>query len=60
MDNKLPPNNAWDAARFMIPGLIAHESALRGGELLDIPDLGDAPADFERLTYKKKEHYEQE
>lgn len=60
VDNKLPPNNAWDAARFMIPGLIAHESALRGGELLDIPDLGDAPADFERLTYKKKEHYEQE
>ena len=27
----------------MIPGLIAHESALRGGELMDIPDFGDAP-----------------
>lgn len=33
VDNKLPPNNAWDSARYMIPGLIAHESALRGGEL---------------------------
>ena len=58
VDNKLPPNNAWDAARYMIPGLIAHESALRGGELLDIPDFGDAPADFERLTYDKKDYYE--
>ena len=39
----LPPCNAWESARWMIPGLIAHESALRGGELLDIPDFGDAP-----------------
>ena len=58
VENKLPPNNAWDAARYMIPGLVAHESALRGGELLDIPDLGDAPAEFERLTYIKKDYYE--
>lgn len=55
VENKLPPNNAWDAARYMIPGLIAHESALQGGKLLDIPDLGDAPADWERLTFEKKE-----
>ena len=39
----LPPNNAWDAARYMLPGLVAHESALRGGELLPVPDLGDPP-----------------
>ena len=58
VENKLPPNNAWDSARYMIPGLIAHESALRGGELLDIPDLGEAPAEFERLTYIKKDYYE--
>ena len=37
------PNNVWQAARYLIPGLIAHESAKRGGELLDVPDLGDAP-----------------
>ena len=29
----------------MIPGLIAHQSALKGGELLEIPDLGDSPTD---------------
>lgn len=57
VDNKLPPNNAWDAARYMIPGLVAHESALQGGKLLDIPDLGDAPEDWERLTYEKKDYY---
>lgn len=40
----LPPCNAWAAARWDIPGLLAHESALRDGEMLAIPDLGDAPA----------------
>lgn len=38
-----PPNNVWEAARYLIPGLIAHESALKGGVLLDVPDFGDAP-----------------
>lgn len=52
---KLPPNNAWESARYMIPGLIAHESALRGGELLDVPDLGDAPVDWEKLTFEPYE-----
>ena len=45
-DRKLPKVHAWAAARYTIPGLIAHESALRGGETLDIPDYGDAPEDF--------------
>ena len=35
-----PPNNVWQAARYCVPGLVAHESALRGGELLEIPDFG--------------------
>ncbi|MDW7657639.1 MAG: Gfo/Idh/MocA family oxidoreductase [Bacillota bacterium] len=39
----LPPNNIWDAARYVIPGLVAHESAKKDGLLLDIPDFGDAP-----------------
>ena len=39
----LPPVNAWVAARFTLPGIVAHESAFRGGERLEIPDLGDAP-----------------
>ena len=39
-----PPNNVWLAARYAVPGIVAHESALRGGELLEIPDFGDPPA----------------
>ncbi|MEW1823399.1 Gfo/Idh/MocA family oxidoreductase [Arthrobacter sp. NPDC080031] len=39
----LPPVNAWVAARFTLPGVVAHESALRGGERLPIRDFGDAP-----------------
>jgi len=39
-----PPNNVWWAARYMLPGIIAHESAVRGGELMEVPDFGDPPA----------------
>jgi predicted dehydrogenase len=46
---KLPPNHVWAAARYCIPGLTAHESANRNGALLDIPDLGDPPSDWELL-----------
>lgn len=43
LSGKQPPNNVWDAARYLIPGLIAHESALQGGVQLEVPDFGDAP-----------------
>ena len=36
---KDPPNDVWAAARYLIPGLIAHQSALQGGAMLEIPDL---------------------
>jgi predicted dehydrogenase len=39
----LPPVNAWVAARFTLPGIIAHQSALQGGARLPIRDFGDAP-----------------
>lgn len=39
----LPPNHVWAAARYSLPGIVAHESAKRGGELLPVPDFGDAP-----------------
>ena len=39
----LPTVNAWVAARYTLPGIVAHESALRGGERLAIADFGDAP-----------------
>lgn len=41
--NTLPYVHAWRAARYTIPGLIAHESAKLGGVPLEIPDFGDAP-----------------
>jgi predicted dehydrogenase len=40
----LPSVNAWVAARFTLPGIIAQQSASSGGERLSIPDLGEAPA----------------
>ncbi|CAL9364276.1 Gfo/Idh/MocA family protein [Streptomyces sp. enrichment culture] len=40
----LPPVNAWVAARYTLPGIVAHESARQGGVRLRIPDFGDAPA----------------
>jgi len=43
-DKTLPPVNAWVAARYTLPGIVAHQSALQGGVQLEIPDHGDAPA----------------
>ncbi|MCK1823323.1 Gfo/Idh/MocA family oxidoreductase [Streptomyces sp. XM83C] len=40
----LPPVNAWVAARYTLPGIVAHESARQGGKRLEIPDFGDPPA----------------
>ena len=39
-----PRVNVWQAARYLIPGLIAHQSALQGGALLAVPDHGAGPA----------------
>jgi len=38
-----PATNAWEAVRYMAAGVMAHKSAMKGGELLDVPDWGDAP-----------------
>ncbi len=40
-----PPVNAWRAARFTLPGVVAWDSANADGKRLDVPDLGDGPAD---------------
>lgn len=42
-NRSMPPVNAWVAARFTLPGIVAHESALNAGERLPIRDFGDAP-----------------
>lgn len=39
----LPPCHVWDAARYNAPGIVAHASSLREGELMAVPDFG-APA----------------
>jgi predicted dehydrogenase len=44
VEGRATQNNVWQAARYAVPGLVAHESALRGGELLTIPDFGNPPA----------------
>ena len=31
------------SVRYLAPGIVAHQSALRDGELLKVPDWGDAP-----------------
>ncbi len=41
---RLPQINVWEAVRYLAPGIMAHESALRDGEVLKVPDWGDAPA----------------
>lgn len=49
---KLSPTNIWQVARYNIPGLIAHESALAGGKVMQVPDLGNPPADWEVLDWE--------
>ena len=43
-NGRRPAINVWEAVRYMAAGVMAHKSALRGGELLDVPDWGDPPA----------------
>jgi hypothetical protein len=43
VENRMPTINAWEAARYMAMGIMAHESVLKDGELLKVPDWGDAP-----------------
>jgi len=37
-----PPEltNVWQAARYLVPGLVAHESARNGSPLVEVPDFG--------------------
>lgn len=51
VQNKLAPNHVWAAARYTVPGLIAHESAKREGEQLKIPDFGNPPTNCQFITF---------
>ena len=39
--DRTPAIHAWEAVRYMAMGVMAHESARRDGETLDVPDWGD-------------------
>jgi len=41
--DRQPRTNVWESARYYAPGIVAHQSALKDGELLKIPDWGDVP-----------------
>lgn len=42
-EERQPRINVWEAMRYVAPGIVAHQSALRDGEVLSVPDWGDAP-----------------
>jgi predicted dehydrogenase len=44
VEDRWPTVNVYEAIAFTMPGIIAHQSALRGGELMKIKDYGRAPA----------------
>ena len=42
--DRIPAINIWEAVRYMAAGVAAHKSALKDGELVDVPDWGDPPS----------------
>ncbi len=44
VEDRTPAVNVWEAIAYTAPGIIAHQSALRGGESMRIKDYGKAPA----------------
>ncbi|MFP6597659.1 MAG: Gfo/Idh/MocA family oxidoreductase [Candidatus Hydrogenedentota bacterium] len=42
MNDRRPTVDIYEALAYTVPGIIAHESALRGGERLKIPQFGSA------------------
>jgi predicted dehydrogenase len=40
---RTPAINAWISARFFAPGIMAHKSAMKEGQWLDVPDWGNPP-----------------
>jgi predicted dehydrogenase len=43
-EDRTPEVNVWEAIAYTVPGIVAHQSALRGGETMKIKDYGRAPA----------------
>ncbi len=53
-EGALPPTHIWASAAWCAPGLVAHQSALAGGVLMEVTDFGQPPADWPRLTYPSR------
>lgn len=43
VEDRQPAVDAWEAVAYTVPGIVAHQSALRGGETLKIRDYGKNP-----------------
>jgi predicted dehydrogenase len=56
IENKLPPCHAWASAAWAAPGPVAHESAIKGGVRLPVPDFGQPPADWPLLEEPARPH----
>ncbi|MDN5685729.1 MAG: Gfo/Idh/MocA family oxidoreductase [Brachybacterium sp.] len=54
VDGVQPVVNAWQAARYTLPGVIAHQSMNRRGERLVVPDLGDCPLPVQDLDAEQE------
>ncbi|MFN0167212.1 MAG: Gfo/Idh/MocA family protein [Bryobacteraceae bacterium] len=44
VEDRHPAVNIWEAIAYTLPGIVAHQSALKGCEHLKIKDYGQAPA----------------
>jgi predicted dehydrogenase len=44
VEDRHPAVNVWESVAYTLPGIVAHRSALRGGETLKIRDYGAVPA----------------
>lgn len=42
LEDRHPAVNIWEAIAYTLPGIVAHQSALRGGKPMKIPDYGRA------------------
>ena len=42
IEDRHPSVNVWEAVAYTAPGLVAHESALKGGQVMKIRDYGRA------------------
>jgi hypothetical protein len=39
VEDREPAINIYEALAMTVPGIVAHQSALRGGEQLEVPDF---------------------